>query len=366
MDFATAEELVAKHGTPVLFVSAGRLRESYRALASALPGVELFYAVKANAHDEIVAVLRDEGASFDVCTNGEIDTVRRCGVSAERCLHTHPIKTERDIRYALDYGIELFVADNEAELAKFVPLRDRAGVLVRMSIQNPNCLVNLSHKFGVAPEKTFGLIEKARELGVRVKGISFHAGSQNQSPMKYIEALEYCRDICWKAASSGSALEVIDIGGGFPISYLEPVPPPPQFCRPVNEYIERYFGRYRVIAEPGRILCGPAVTLATRVVGKALRDGVWWYYLDEGIYGSFSGKIYDHCDYPMAVARTGKRHMSVLAGPTCDSFDVLYENVPLPPLEIGDILLFEAMGAYTNASASNFNGYEKAKVVMVE
>ncbi|MBD3316005.1 MAG: type III PLP-dependent enzyme [Chitinivibrionales bacterium] len=366
VDFTTAQKLVAEHGTPVLFVSANRLRESYRSLAAALPGVELFYAVKANACEELLVILRDEGASFDVCTCGEIDIARRCGIAPERCLHTHPIKTERDIRYALDYGIDLFVVDNEAELNKFTPLRDRAQVLVRMSIQNPHCLVNLSHKFGVSPEKAFALIEKAHEMGLRVKGISFHAGSQNQSPMKYIEALDYCRDICWKAASQGFPLEVIDIGGGFPINYLEPVPSPAQFCRPVNEYLERYFAGYRIIAEPGRILCGPSVTLATRIIGKSLRDGVWWYYLDEGIYGSFSGKIYDHCDYPMAVARKGKRHTSVLAGPTCDSFDVLYENVPLPLMEIGDILLFGAMGAYTNASATTFNGYEKAKIVFVD
>jgi ornithine decarboxylase len=366
MDFKIAEQLVRTHGTPTLFLSASRLRESYRSLAAALPGVELFYAVKSNACPDIITILAQEGASFDVCTNAEIDAVRAGGVTAGRCLHTHPIKTARDIEYALRFGISLFVVDNEWELNKFIPFKDRAQLLIRMSIQNPHCMVNLSHKFGIPPEKAWGLIESAREMGLSVKGLSFHAGSQNESPLKYIEALEYCRDIAWKSAVAGTPLEIIDIGGGFPINYLNPVLPPAQFCREINEYIERYFMNYRVIAEPGRILSGPSMTLAARVIGKALRDGVRWYYLDEGVYGSFSGKIYDHCEYPMSIARAGDKFTSVIAGPTCDSIDVLYENLALPEMEIGDLILFDSMGAYTSASASNFNGYEKAAIVVVE
>ena len=210
------------------------------------------------------------------------------------------------------------------------------------------------------------MIKKAHQLGLGVAGISFHAGSQNESSLKYIEALEYCRDICKKAALRGIDIEIIDIGGGFPINYLTPVLPMAQFCHPIIEYLDRYFSNYKIIAEPGRVLSGPSMTLAAKVVGKSLRNGVWWYYLDEGLYGSFSGKMYDHADYPMIVNKGGDRFNSVLAGPTCDSIDVLYENISLPLLNIGDLLVFDSMGAYTSASASNFNGFPKAKIVIVD
>ena len=366
MDFETARQLASQHGTPTLFLSRERVRESYRALRYALPGVEHYYAVKSNAEPLLIGILAEEGAWFDVCTNGEIDIVKQCGIQASRCLHTHPIKRPSDIRYALDFGIDLFVVDNECELEKMVPFADRVGLLVRMSIQNPGCLVNLSQKFGVVPTQTFPLIAKAHAMGLTVKGISFHVGSQNENQLKYVEALEYCRDICRKAALSGIVLEIIDIGGGFPINYLTNVTPIQQFCQPINEYLDRYFSNYRIIAEPGRFISGPSMTLVGKVMGKSLRNDVWWYFLDEGLYGSFSGKLYDHADYPVFTSRSGLTHNSVLAGPTCDSIDVLYENIALPELQIGDVLLFDSMGAYTTASASTFNGFPKAKIVCVD
>lgn len=365
MDNTIYKELVKVHGTPTLFLSGDKLRECYRALKVALPGVRLYYAVKSNSTPQIISILSEEGSFFDVCTNGEIDIVKGCNVSAERCIHTHPIKRDSDIKYAIEYGITTYVADNEYELYKLVPYRDKIRLLIRMSIQNPGCLVNLSHKFGVAPEKTWQLICKAKELGLNVVGICFHAGSQNENPLKYIEALEYCRDIYRKAALHGMIFDTIDIGGGFPISYLSSVIPLVQFCQPINEYLDRYFSNYNIIAEPGRVISGPSMVLATSVIGKAFRNGVWWYYLDEGMYGSFSGRIYDHADYPMWVDKEGERYTSVLAGPTCDSIDVIYENISLPLLEIGDLLIFRCMGAYTTASASNFNGYPKAKIVLI-
>jgi ornithine decarboxylase len=366
MDYSTALALVKKHGTPTLFLSGNRVRESYRNLAAALPGVIMYYAVKSNALPQILNILKSEGASFDVCTNGEIDIVKSCGISGRQCLHTHPVKRDSDLKYALGFGIDTFVADNQWELQKLVPYRKKLKVLIRLSIQNPHCLVNLSQKFGIEPDRAFDLIMYAHKLGLNVDGIAFHTGSQNEQPLKYIEALEYCRDICKKAALRGVRMRTIDIGGGFPIDYLSPVMSIQQFCQPINEYLEKFFSDYRIIAEPGRHLSGPCMTLATRVIGKSIRDGVRWYYIDEGLYGSLSGKVFDHADYPMFVARGGKKRMSTIAGPTCDSFDVPYQNISLPQMEIGDLLLFDSMGSYTNASATTFNGFPLAKIVMVD
>jgi ornithine decarboxylase len=366
MDFKTAHQLANRHGTPLLAVSKGRVQENYRTLKAALPGVELFYAAKSNPLSDIISILDKEGSSFDVCTNGEIDILKQCGVRGNRCIHTHPIKQDHEIRYALDFGIIHFVVDNEAELDKLIPYKDRAQLIVRISIQNPSSLVNLSYKFGIVPAKAFGLIEKAIARGLKVAGLSFHAGSQNENNLKYIEALEYCRDICRKAALTGHPLEIIDIGGGFPINYLTAVPSMVSFCQPIEEYLDSFFSGYRVIAEPGRAISGTTATLVTRIVGKSLRDDVWWYYCDDGIYNSLSGKIFDHISYPFSVGRDGPRSPAVLAGPTCDSTDIIYENITLPSLEIGDLVIFDSMGAYTSVSATNFNGYPKAKIIIVD
>jgi ornithine decarboxylase len=366
MDMKTAEELAGRYGTPALFLSKGRIRENIRAIRGALPGVTLFYALKANAHPAIIETIRAENGCFDVCTNGEIDLVEAAGVSGDQCLHTHPVKRDEEICRALDFGINLFVADNPHELRKLARYKDRLGVLIRIAIQNPGVMVNLSYKFGVAPERAFGLIEQAWELGLEVKGISFHAGSQNENNLKYIEGLDYCRDICRMAALAGRPLKIIDIGGGFPITYCQNVEPLVRFCQPISEYLDRFFSGYRVIAEPGRVISGPAVTLIAKVIGKSMRGDTWWYYLDDGVYNSFSGAIYDHVVYPFFVSRDGPRFASVLAGPTCDSFDVLYENITLPELDIGDLIVFDAMGAYTSASASTFNGYSKTRIVALD
>ena len=191
--------------------------------------------------------------------------------------------------------------------------------------------------------RTRDLIRKADDLGLSVAGISFHAGSQNESPMKYIEALNTA-EIFVRKLLRGIDIQIIDIGGGFPINYITSVLPMAKFCRPINEYLERYFTNYTIIAEPGRVISGPCMTLAAKIMGRSLRNGVWWYYLDEGLYGSFSGKMYDHADYPMISGRSGRRHNSVLAGPTCDSIDVLYENISLPLMEIGDLLVLIQWG----------------------
>lgn len=366
MEYARAVKFSREHGTPLLLLFPGILRERYRSLRSALPGVDLYYAVKSNPAPELLAVLQEEGAFFDVSTGGEVEAVAARGITADRCLHSHPVKTAGQIEAALRFGMTLFTVDNEFELNKFVPFRGDVQLLVRISIQNPSAQVNLSHKFGVNPTRAFALIRKARKLGLTVAGLSFHAGSQNENPLKFIEALEYCRDICRKAAVSGTALSIINIGGGFPIDYLREVPAIGPFCRPIVEYLERFFAGYRVVAEPGRYLSGPAVTLAAKVIGKARREGVRWYYLDEGLYGSFSGKVFDHARYPFTVPRRGTAYNSTLAGPTCDSFDIVHENIPLPELEIGDIILFGSMGAYTSASASTFNGFAKARLIAVD
>ncbi len=357
--------LVALHGTPLLLVDCDVLRRQYRALRRALPDVTLHYALKPLPHPAVVAELRDLGAAFDVATTGELRLVKAAGIEAERCIHTHPIKTDADIRTALRFGIRRFVADNPDEVRKFRRHRRRAELLLRLSFRDPTAVVDLSRKFGCEPAAVPHLLELAQEIGVRVRGLSFHVGSQVADPAKYVEAIGACQELIEHARSHGlGRLDVLDIGGGFPIGYRrEPIPIDP-FCRPIRRALKKLPRDVGVIAEPGRFIAGPAGTAVARVVGRAQREGRWWYYLDDGMYGSYSGQLYDHATYPIEVPdRAGPEHPSVLAGPTCDSIDVVREDVPLPELHIGDLVVGRMMGAYTWATSTDFNFIPRAKVV---
>lgn len=359
--------LAARFGSPLLVVDCNQVRKQYHALQAALPGVDLHYALKPLPHAAVVACLRDEGAFFDLATTGEVELVKSQGIPAERCIHTHPIKRDSDIRDALRYGVTTFVADNPDEIRKFARHRRRVELLLRVSFRSPNAVVDLSRKFGCEPGAVLGLIELARSLGIRVRGLSFHVGSQATEPTKYVEAVRACTSLIAEALLAGlPALDILDIGGGFPVPYQNEVMAIDEFCAPIREALAKLPAHVRVIAEPGRFIAAPAAMAVASVMGKAKRDGRWWYYLDDGVYGSYSGQMFDHAKYPVAPLRQeGELHASVLAGPTCDSIDVIDDNILLPELEVGDLVVGSMMGAYTWASATDFNFFRRAKVVVI-
>jgi ornithine decarboxylase len=363
---AEIRRLAARFGSPLLVVDCEQVRRQYRALRAALPGVDLHYALKPLPHASVVATLRDEGAFFDLATTGEVELVKAQGIGPERCIHTHPIKRDSDIRDALRFGVTTFVVDNPDEIRKFVRYRKRAELLLRVCFRSPTAVCDLSKKFGCEPGAVLGLIETARRLGVRVRGLSFHVGSQAGDPSKYIEAVQHCTNLIAEALLAGlPSLDVLDIGGGFPVSYTEAVMPIDEFCAPIREALAKLPKHVRVIAEPGRFIAAPAAIAVSTVMGKAKRDGRWWYYLDDGLYGSYSGQLFDHAKYPVAALRDGgELFESVLAGPTCDSIDVIDDNIALPELEVGDLVVGRMMGAYTWASATDFNFFKRAKVVV--
>ncbi|QXO18819.1 MULTISPECIES: type III PLP-dependent enzyme [Vibrio] len=365
-DVQLIETSVEQFGAPLLMLDCDIIRQQYRALSNALPNVTLHFALKPLPHPAVVRTLLQEGASFDLATSGEVELVAQEGVPAERTIHTHPIKRDADIRDALAYGCHVFVVDNLNELAKFKAYNDQVELLVRLSFRNSEAFADLSKKFGCTPEQALTIIETAKEWNIHIKGLSFHVGSQTMNPQKYVEAINTCRVVMEQAVERGlPALSTLDIGGGFPVNYTKQVMPIDQFCVPINEALSLLPETVQVIAEPGRFIVAQSMMSVASVMGQAERDGQTWYYLDDGVYGSFSGLIFDDAQYPLVTLKQGDECApSVLAGPTCDSIDVIAENIMLPKLDNGDLIIGRMMGAYTSATATDFNFFKRAQTVV--
>jgi len=365
-------QLVAEHGTPLLILDCAQVRQSYRRLRGALPGVTVHYAVKALPEAGVLATLHEEGSNFDVASLGEIELLQKQGVSPKRIIHTHPIKTQAEIASALDYGVDTFVFDNSEELAKFKPFRQRVKLLLRLGFRNADCTVDLSKKFGAPVSDALTLLRSARELGLSAIGLSFHVGSQCANSDAHVKAIRASRELMAETESAGMPpLHVLDIGGGFPAPYSSDVPTVEEFCAPIQAALLELPQRIRVVSEPGRLLVASAGHTASSIVGKAQRGGAPWYYLDDGIYGSFGAKVFDGIHYPISVmtarkGRQGALQLSHLAGPTCDSGDMVSDGVSLPNLEIGDVIVAHVMGAYTSVTANDFNSVKRAKVITLE
>jgi len=364
---AEVRRLVSEYGSPLVILDCERVRVQLRKLKRALPRVALHYALKPMPHPAVIETVLAEDGRLDLATTGEVQLAQRLGVDAARCIHTHPIKRPEDIANALQFGVRLFVADNPDEVRKFAHLTERAELLLRVSFRNPGAMVDLSRKFGCDPEQLLELARLAARLGVRVRGLSFHVGSQVRDAARHVEAVAACMKLMARARRERlGSFDILDIGGGFPIDYVEPVQDIGRFCAPLRAALARLPRRVRVIAEPGRYIVGPAAIGIATVMGRARREGHWWYYLDDGLYGAYSGQLFDQARYPVEPLRAeGERLPSVLAGPTCDSIDVIAEKLMLPPLKVGDLVAGRAMGAYTWACATEFNFFPKPAVVAV-
>lgn len=367
-DRASLEELVAKHETPFMVLDLEEVDYQYKSLQAALPGVKLFYALKSLSHPELIKRLKTLGCNFDLATIGEVELVESLGITGDQCIHTHPIKKDKEIKRALKFGNKRFVVDNIEEMKKFYKYAGQVELIIRVSFRSKQAVVDLSRKFGCTLEELPVLVDMAQSNGIDVVGLSFHVGSQSISPMTQVNAIR--SSIAAMKVMNNVKWKFLDIGGSFPVSYQEEVMPIADFCVPVMEALAELPEGIEVFAEPGRFISAPSMIEVVSIVGKAKRGARTWYYLDDGVYGGFSGQMFDHAKYPIAplkpVDPMGEFYPSVLAGPTCDSIDVVAEDIELPEMEVGDILIGKQMGAYTLASATEFNYYPKPKVVVVE
>nr|VFK38413.1 MAG: ornithine decarboxylase [Candidatus Kentron sp. SD]VFK43494.1 MAG: ornithine decarboxylase [Candidatus Kentron sp. SD]VFK79572.1 MAG: ornithine decarboxylase [Candidatus Kentron sp. SD] len=359
-------KLVDEHGSPLVVISQRELTENLRYLQTALPNVRLHYAVKANPTPNLLRVLAEAGSGFDIASLGELDRILALGVPARDVIYTNPIKRHGEIESASQRGVDTFFYDNLSELDKIARAAPGARVILRLSVNNPDCIVDLGAKFGCAHDEAESLLKAALERNLILRGLGFHVGSQTSIPTPYLEMMVLCRDLFNKMALAGYPMDTLDIGGGFPVSYKTPMMELDNFCKLIRDAICGYFPDTEILAEPGRAICATAALLIMRVIGKSRRQGITWYYLDDGIYGTLSGIVFDKTNYGFHCIENKTPEPCVLAGPTCDSFDIIAKHEFMPALEIGDMVLVHNVGAYSVAHATRFNDAPAAKIVMVE
>lgn len=361
-------DLVKKHGTPLFVIRKSKLLDQLKRFQTLMPRVKPFYAVKSNSHPSILKTFADAGTGFDVASIEEMRMLIDLGVGPERMIYANTVKKPEALKYAVENKIDLMTFDSEYELNKIAQYAPNARVLVRIKVPNVGSIVELSLKFGAEPMDAIPFLIKAIRLGLRPVGVSFHVGSQNTHVANYLDSLELVSIIFKDAHLKQIPLEILDIGGGFPIRHFDHEKDLfATTASHVNKELNRMFARdVQVIAEPGRVLCGPAGVLIMKIVGKSIRNNKHWYYLDDGVYGSLSGIVYDHCKYQFRVLKRGITQITTLAGPTCDSFDIISTSEELPELDIGDIIYVENIGAYSWVTATNFNGIPPAQVVTVD
>jgi len=370
------KKLAKEHGTPLFVIDHAALRKNYREFRRYLPRVQVYYAVKANPDPAIVRTLYQEGGSFDVASMPEFMIVHENIVGLpdkqrqdwiwDKIIYANPTKATETLEQLNQYK-PLVTFDNLEEIRKIKKHAPNAGLALRLKVPNTGAMVELSSKFGASPGEAVDLILAAAKVGLTVEGISFHVGSQTTNFDNYVQALSLTAAVYKEARDRGyTKMNLVDIGGGFPAPYDATVKPFRELAKVVNAELDRLFpANIQILAEPGRFLVASAGYAVSKVIGKAVRDGKMCYYIDDGVYHTYSGVIFDHCKYPIRAFKRGPTQLSAVFGPTCDALDVVSMAENLPELERGDFVYSTNIGAYSQASSTYFNGFPPAKVVHV-
>jgi len=283
----------------------------------------------------------------------------------DKIIYANPTKPKETL-LALDQYKPLVTYDNAAELDKIKRYAPHAGLVLRLRVANTGSQCELSSKFGCDPSEAVDLILAAFETGLKVEGLSFHVGSQCTNFENFVQALNAAAAVLRESMERGHEIKILDIGGGFPAPYNRHVRPFEELAVLLNAEIERLFAPdIQILAEPGRFLVASAASAVCKIIGKAVRDGKQCYYIDDSVYHTFSGIIFDHCQYPLKAFQEGEPEICAVFGQTCDGLDCLSQSELLPDLEIDDMVYAENIGAYSNASATWFNGFPPAKVMHI-
>jgi ornithine decarboxylase len=355
-----------KYTRPFLILDTAIVRGKVRRFRAAMPRVRPHYAVKANPDRRVLKVLAQEGCGFEIASIAELDLLLALGVPAAEVFYSNPIKSRESIAYAAAKGVEWFVVDSGDELRRVFETRRDAKIYLRIATPNIGSDWPLSGKFGAGAGDARDIVSTAAKLGADLAGVTFHVGSQCRNPENWRVALEKARSLFDHMAKSGLRPRLLNIGGGFPVRHVRPIPSVEVIGAVVNEGLKAFGEEVQVIAEPGRYLVSDAGYFVCRVLGTATRAGKRWMHWDAGLFGGVIESS-EGLKYRIRTERSGPDVSWTIGGPTCDSVDIVMRDEPLPSdLQEGDFVYIRNAGAYTTAYASQFNGFPLPEVRVFE
>jgi len=350
---------------PVLAMSRQRLRDNARRFMAAMPRVRTHFAVKANPHPEILKIFKQEGTCFEVASIAEVDAMLDLGVDMQTVFYSNPIKSPASIAHAAKAGMLWYSVDTPEEVVKIAAIKPDAKLYLRIEVSNEGSTWPLAGKFGASPSGVEAIIETAKSLDMQICGVTFHVGSQCSNINNWVEGIKAAKGLFSKLTDHGFVPELLNMGGGYPLQFSGDEPSIEEIGAAVNQALESIPEHIQVMAEPGRFLVGSAGCLVAQVVGVATRDDVRWVYLDTGVYG---GLLELTGDFPVNLIseRTGEPGTWTMAGPTCDSIDVMGRHRLPDNTQAEDFIYMPNLGAYCTTCACDFNGFPVPVVRMVD
>jgi len=353
------------YGKPFLLIDSSIIREKSRRFAAAIPRVHPHYAVKANPDPRVLKVLIEEGTGFEIASTAELDLLTSLGVPAGEIYYSNPVKPRDFVTHAAARGVEWFVVDSVEEVRKIHSVKADAKLYLRIDTPNIGSDWPLAGKFGAHASEIREIIATSARIKADLAGIAFHVGSQCRNPENWRVGIEKARAVFDQMAKAGLNPRLLNIGGGFPVRHVKPIPAIEVIGDVVNRALETFPASVQVIAEPGRFLVSDAGYFVCRIMGTALRAGKRWMHLDAGLFGGII-ETAEGLKYKIRTDRSGPDIPWNVAGPTCDSIDVVMRDEPLPSdLQEGDYIYLKNAGAYTTAYASNFNGFPLPEVRVI-
>lgn len=350
---------------PYLLIDTETVRQNISALSKHIENSRVFYAVKANPDKAVLAFLNGLGTGFEIASEGELNILASLGVEPERIITSNPLKTFRFLEHATAYGIAYFAFDSTLEADKLARYAPNCNVYVRLAVPNEGSEWPLSKKFGVEPDDALELLVYAKEKGLNPVGITFHVGSQCNNVYNWNTAIDKARGLWDLTEQKGISLRILNIGGGYPVTYTKKVVDIETIEKKINELIRQKFPNgTEVFIEPGRAVVGDAGIFVATVIGKARRGGENWLHIDVGVFNGLMESI-GGIKYTYKVGSRNEPKKWTIAGPSCDSFDVIDRDVMLPEPEIGNRILILSSGAYTVSYASEFNGFSIPKTILI-
>lgn len=349
---------------PYLLIDRETLKEKALLIGKGIRNSKVFYAVKANPDIEVIKYLNNLGIGFEIASEGELAILKELNVDPKKIITSNPVKTFKFLKEAVEYGINYYAFDSMAEIEKLSRYAPNKKVYVRLTVPNEGSEWPLSKKFGVEMEEAVYLLKKAKEKGLDPVGITFHVGSQCNNIYNWNTAIDKARQLRDFALKEGIEIKMLNIGGGYPIEYTKKVPDIQTIETKINKLIQEYFPDTEIFIEPGRAVIGDSGIFVSKIIGKAQRGSENWLYVDVGVFNGLMESI-GGIKYQYIVGSRGEVKEWTIAGPSCDSFDVIDKDVVLPEPDVGSLILILSAGAYTVSYASEFNGFSIPKTFLI-